>query len=89
MGGAELGGRAGVEDDDAVLLRGLHIVRLQRGDFGQLLQWTRSRAIDLDIESEIAGTVGKLGRQQLLGRINVLFAALISWNLWALILASV
>jgi len=31
----------------------------------------------------------KFGRQQLLGRINVLFAALISWNLLALILASV
>jgi hypothetical protein len=31
----------------------------------------------------------RLGRQQLLSRINVLFAALIAWNLVALIVASV
>jgi hypothetical protein len=31
----------------------------------------------------------RLGRQKLLGRINILFAALISWNLVALILRSV
>jgi len=31
----------------------------------------------------------KVGRQKLLGRINVLFAVLISWNMYALIVASV
>src|SRR5437588_9908593 len=31
----------------------------------------------------------KLGRQKLLGRMNVMFAILISWNLYALIAASV
>jgi len=31
----------------------------------------------------------KLGRQKLLGRINVLFAILISWNMYVMIVASV
>jgi len=31
----------------------------------------------------------RLGRWQLLQRINILFASLVSWNLWALIIAPV